>query len=192
MKNIWKILILLIVNVIVSVSATFAVLYYWENIRNAEKPYTLITSEDQQSTNSVEATLEIDFEIVATEVIPTDSSQDAEENPAVIPPIRDNLVKISQVFGTGDVNSEAIRIESNSDLVVVLENWTLEDSEGKIYTFPNIQLMKQWLFIELYSRSGHDSPYELYWGQAEPVWQSGETVVLKDADGNVQSTFRIP
>jgi hypothetical protein len=193
MKSFWKIVLLLIINIIVSVSATFAVLYYWENIRNADKPYTLITSNQAPAAPTVQPTLEIDFAIVEPSTEPAEIAQPTgQTDPAqAIPPVRDQLVKITQVIGTGDVNSETIRIVSNSDLVVNLENWLLEDADGNAFKFPNIQLLKQDFFIELYSRNGHNTPFELYWGKVDPVWQSGETVVLKDADGNIQSTYRV-
>ncbi len=70
MKTFWKILILLLVNLIVSVTATFAVLYYWENIRNAEKPYTLITVNDSASPVVSSPTIEIDYNILMTPTSP--------------------------------------------------------------------------------------------------------------------------
>ena len=203
MKTFWKILILLLVNVIVSVTATFAVLYYWENIRNAEKPYTLITVNDSASPVVSSPTIEIDYNILMTPTPPiqvnnpinssatSQVTADVTSQPT-IPPVRDLLVSISDVIGTGDINSEAVYIKSNADTAVQLENWTLEDADGNVYTFPNIQIIRKGIIVLLYSRSGHNSPFELYWGLTEGAWQSGETVVLKDPDGNIQATYRIP
>jgi len=203
MKTFWKILILLLVNVIVSVTATFAVLYYWENIRNAEKPYTLITVNDSASPVVSSPTIEIDYNILMTPTppIPVNNSTNSSVTSQVtadvtsqptIPPVRDLLVSISDVIGTGDINSEAVYIKSNADTAVQLENWTLEDADGNVYTFPNIQIIRKGIIVPLYSRSGHNTPFELYWGLTEAAWQSGETVVLKDPDGNIQATYRIP
>ena len=203
MKTFWKILILLLVNLIVSVTATFAVLYYWENIRNAEKPYTLITVNDSASPVVSSPTIEIDYNILMTPTSPIqvnnpiNSSATSQvtadvTNQPTIPPVRDLLVSISDVIGTGDINSEAVYIKSNADTAVQLENWTLEDADGNVYTFPNIQIIRKGIIVPLYSRSGHNTPFELYWGLTEAAWQSGETVVLKDPDGNIQATYRIP
>ncbi|HOG22099.1 MAG TPA: lamin tail domain-containing protein [Flexilinea sp.] len=203
MKTFWKILILLLVNLIVSVTATFAVLYYWENIRNAEKPYTLITVNDSASPVVSSPTIEIDYNILMTPTSPiqvnnpinssatSQVTADVTSQPT-IPPVRDLLVSISDVIGTGDINSEAVYIKSNADTAVQLENWTLEDADGNVYTFPNIQIIRKGIIVPLYSRSGHNTPFELYWGLTEAAWQSGETVVLKDPDGNIQATYRIP
>jgi len=203
MKTFWEILILLLVNLIVSVTATFAVLYYWENIRNAEKPYTLITVNDSASPVVSSPTIEIDYNILMTPTSPiqvnnpinssatSQVTADVTSQPT-IPPVRDLLVSISDVIGTGDINSEAVYIKSNADTAVQLENWTLEDADGNVYTFPNIQIIRKGIIVPLYSRSGHNTPFELYWGLTEAAWQSGETVVLKDPDGNIQATYRIP
>lgn len=205
MNSFGKILLLLLINILVSVSATLAVLYYWENIHNAEKPYTLITSEEIEKTEQKASSPEIDYAIVSTSTSPlttltveiTDSIEQSdisstEESIDEIAPVRGSLVFIPQAIGIGDVNLEAVRIESNTDDAVSLADWTLEDSEGNIFSFPNIQMIRKGFFLEVYSRSGHDTPYELYWGRSVAVWQSGETIELKDAKGQLQSTYRIP
>ncbi len=70
MNSFGKILLLLLINILVSVSATLAVLYYWENIHNAEKPYTLITSEEIEKTEQKASSPEIDYAIVSTSTSP--------------------------------------------------------------------------------------------------------------------------
>ena len=203
MSSFWKILILLVINILVSVFSTLAVLYYWENIRNAEKPYTLVVPEETEI--SLESTQIVDYGILAvtdtpvsdpgeTQPVSTDEETDQTTSTPgfVLPPVRGAAVTISQVIGVGDTNTEAVQILSTSDTAVSLANWTLEDADGNVFTFPDIQLIRRDIFIEVYSRSGHNTPFELYWGQSEPVWKSGETTVIKDADGNIQATYRIP
>lgn len=203
MNSFGKILLLLLINILVSVSATLAVLYYWENIHNAEKPYTLITSEEIEKTEQKTASPEIDYAIIPTlqpttlTVDITDSIEKTDNPPAEesldeVAPVRGSLVFIPQAIGIGDVSLEAVRVESNTDDAVSLAGWTLEDSEGNIFSFPNIQMIRKGFFLEVYSRSGHDTPYELYWGRSVAVWQSGETVELKDAKGQLQAAYRIP
>ena len=43
MSNFWKIILLILLNVIVSASVTYGVLYYWENIRKKEEPIQIVT-----------------------------------------------------------------------------------------------------------------------------------------------------
>lgn len=185
MKLNWKtIAALLILNIMVSAGATFGMLYYWENIRNAQKPYELVVN-NITPTPVAAPTLEIDYQILPTET--PAAVQDAEASV-----VRDAIVKITEVIGAGDKNTEMVRIESNSDTAVQLENWVLEDADGNQYTFPNIQIIRKGTFLPLYTRSGHNTPFELFWGNSQAVWQSGETVVLKDSEGNLQSAYRIP
>ena len=88
--------------------------------------------------------------------------------------------------------SEALRIVNNSDAVVSMEGWTLEDANGNVLTFPNIQLLRKGIFVEVYSRTGHTTAYEIYWNRNEAVWQSGETAVIRDMFGQIQATYRVP
>ncbi len=206
MSSFGKFILLLLVNILVSVLATLAVLYYWENIRNAEKPYILATLAEPGNSETLQeaaGTPEIDYGILATsspaasqagtQAIETKTENEITATPpGVLPPVRGSLVTISQAIGIGDVNAEAIQITSTSDTAVSLNGWTMEDADGNVFTFPDIQLIRRDIFIEVYSRSGHNTPFELYWGQATPVWQAGETIVIRDAGGNAQATYRIP
>ena len=195
MGNFWKILRLILLNIIVSASVTYGVLYYWENIRTPKTEYQLVnvgneniqwlevsqteiaeTAIAQQKTASA-------MEVATIAAIPT-------EEPT--PVIRGAKVEISLIRNPGILESEALRIVNNTDDVVSLENWRLEDANGNELTFPNIQLLRKGVFVEVYSRAGHTTPYEVYWNCNEPVWQSGETAVLKDMFGQLQATYRVP
>ena len=54
MKSAAKILILIVINIIVSVLATLATLYWWENIRQQEIPFSV---NDLLSTGGIAATI---------------------------------------------------------------------------------------------------------------------------------------
>ena len=66
------------------------------------------------------------------------------------------------------------------------------DANGNVLKFPNIQLLRKGIFVEVYSRSGHSTPFEIYWDRQEAVWQSGETAVIRDHFGQIQATYRVP
>ena len=105
--------------------------------------------------------------------------------------IRGAKVEIAIIRNPGVFESEALRIVSNSDEVVSLDGWTLEDANGNILKFPNIQLLRKGIFVEVYSRSGHSTAYEIYWDRQAAVWQSGETAVLREHLGQIQATYRV-
>ena len=201
MKSFWKILLLILLNVIVSASVTYGVLYYWENIRAPKNEYQLVTistglpSGDFVLTEAVPQDIQTTEEPVQTEdfvVNETETADTGEDLPEPTPVIRGAKVEISMIRNPGILSSEALRVVSNSDEIVSLEGWRLEDANGNVFTFPNIQLLRKGVFVEVYSRSGHTTPYELFWNQSEAVWQSGETAVLKDMFGQIQATYRIP
>ena len=198
MRNFWKILLLILLNVIVSASVTYGVLYYWDNIRNKDKPIQLVTissdpiepGPDDQT--GISASLTEDPSREAAD--PDGSEMPGADGPAAepTPVIRGAKVEIAIIRNPGVFESEALRIVSNSDEVVSLDNWTLEDANGNVLKFPNIQLLRKGIFVEVYSRSGHSTPFEIYWDRQEAVWQSGETAVIRDHFGQIQATYRVP
>lgn len=191
---------MILLNVAVSASVTYGVLYYWENVRNAEKPYQLVINDSYP-------TAEVPIESTAVPSEKTDVPDDeqpgidqpsesipAEEEPTSepTPVIRGAKVEITIIRNPGSLSGEALRIVSNADEVVSLDGWTLEDANGNVLKFPNIQLLRKGIFVEVYSRSGHSTPYEIFWDREEAVWQSGETAVIRDMFGQIQATYRVP
>jgi hypothetical protein len=74
---------------------------------------------------------------------------------------------------------------------VDITGWTLTDSEGNEFIFPE-QLLFSNASVTIYTRVGQDTPVVLFWGQNEPVWgEPGDVVTLADADGVVQSVLRL-
>ena len=195
MSNFWKILLLILLNVVVSASVTYGVLYYWENYRAPKNEYQLVNVSGGDASltstpwDNAELNIQTTEEMVQAEGDPVEIMEETQEP---TPVIRGAKVEISMIRTPGVLSSEALRIVSNSDEIVSLENWRLEDANGNVLTFPNIQLLRKGVFVEVYSRSGHTTPYEIFWNQTEAVWQSGETAVLKDMLGQIQATYRIP
>lgn len=108
-----------------------------------------------------------------------------------LPPTAVNAqVTITQVLNPNDVTAEGVEIRNNGD-VVDLTGWTISDGQGNTYTFGQKRVFTNGL-ITLYSGVGQETPIAVYWGRTTPVWQPGMVVTLTDADGVVQSTFRVP
>lgn len=196
MSTFWKIFLLILLNVIVSASVTYGVLYYWENVRTPNIQYQLVTVNADPTEPVGQEGLSAD--ISEADAIPDEPSVSAEEPTPQLetveptPVIRGAKVEITLIRNPGNFSSEALRIVNNTDEVISLEGWRLEDANGHVLTFPNIQLLRKGVFVEVYSRSGHTTPYEIYWNCDEAVWQSGETAVLKDIFGQIQATYRVP
>lgn len=193
----WKIILLLIINIIVSVGATLATLHFWDKYHGGERSIQLIRTEPTAAIiAAVPETAEPVDELLPTDGPDTEVTEETEAEGSVpvdpTPVIRGANVTIPIIRTPGNLETEAVRIMNNSDTVVNLEAWTLEDANGNVFRFPSIQLLRNGIFIELYTRSGHNTAYELYWNQNTAVWQSGETAVIKDQLGQVQATYRVP
>lgn len=102
------------------------------------------------------------------------------------------IVEISEVIGVGSLAEEAVTIVNSGDRSVALVNWEMEDEDGIVYTFGQVTLFGEGASILLHTETGQDSATNLYWGLEQPVWESGETVTLRDSEGTVRITFTIP
>jgi hypothetical protein len=96
------------------------------------------------------------------------------------------------VVGVGQLTEEAVSISNLGSRPAALLNWRLIDAEGHIYTFGQVTLFGDGAAIVVHTESGQDGPSDLFWGQEQPVWQSGETVTLQDGEGTTQATYPIP
>ena len=94
-----------------------------------------------------------------------------------------------RIQNAGDLAAESVQVVNDSNGAVDLQGWTLSSDGGPLYTFGSVLLFPgSWIW--LHTGSGQDNSINRYWGQAETVWQSGSTVVLRDASGELiaQST----
>lgn len=111
---------------------------------------------------------------------------------ATIPPTAENAqVEIMQVRDPGNITAEGVEIRNNGP-VIDLSGWTLTDSSGNVYTFPNERRLFQGGLLTVYSRVGDDTAIALFWDRTEPVWSSGTIVTLIDSNNRAQSVFEIP
>ena len=101
-------------------------------------------------------------------------------------------VEITAVRNAGNVDREVIEIVNNGSSEVNLAGWQVRDQSGNSYTFGYITLYGEGAGILLFSGSGLDGTTNFNWGQAEAVWEPGETVQLFDTDDNVITEFIVP
>jgi len=100
-------------------------------------------------------------------------------------------IKIVTVIGAGVLDDERVVVRYDGDGELALQNWQLEDETGQIYLFPQFSLFKGGA-ISVYTRSGVDTVVELFWGLDKSVWESGEVILLRDSQGSIQATARVP
>jgi hypothetical protein len=108
-----------------------------------------------------------------------------------LPPTAANaVVRIVEVLNDGDITAESIAIR-NTGQTVSIGGWTLSDDDDNTYTFAEQSLFQNGQ-ITLFTRVGTNSPIVLYWGRDQAVFESGDTITLRDANGGVQATYRVP
>jgi len=111
-----------------------------------------------------------------------------------IPVYAKGNVVIDSVIGAGDLDSESVRLKYSGKGELSLVGWRLEDDRGNVFIFP--QAPQLTLFadgaVNIYTKSGVNTVVELYWGLDKPVWASGSTVILRDAQGNVHARYQVP
>lgn len=135
--------------------------------------------------------------LAATES-PTRTSLPAE--PTAVPPsptrtppqaTGEAAVVIDSVVGAGDLDAERVWLKRVGAGELSLAGWQLLEEGGQAFTFPQLILYEGGA-VFLYTRAGQQTVVELFWGLDSPVWRSGETVILKDAQGEVRATYQVP
>ncbi len=154
----------ILLNILISALTTLAVLWGWDQL---------------QSTRSVRSN-------------PSETSNLPSAVSEPLPPTDEPVIKIDNVFGAGNGNLEAVRIMRVSRTPIWLTGWQLKDENGNTFTFPELGLLQEGAFVEVYTRTGHNTPFELYWNLEKAVWSSGETARVVDRDGNLRAEFKIP
>jgi LysM repeat protein len=99
-------------------------------------------------------------------------------------------VVINAIDAPGNLELEAVRL-LNAGGEVSMAGWTMEDGQGKVFTFPDFTFYSTGA-IDIHTRAGTNTTIDLYWGLEEAVWTAGKTITLRDAEGVLQSTFTIP
>ena len=111
-----------------------------------------------------------------------------------IPKFPKGSVVIESVIGAGDLETERIFLRHRGQGELSLVGWRIEDDKGNVFIFP--QFPQLTLYgggaVYVYSKSGANTVIDLFWGLDKPIWYSGATVTLKDAQGNVRATYKIP
>lgn len=109
-------------------------------------------------------------------------------------PLAQGSLLIESVIGAGDLDSEHVMLKYTGAGQVSLVGWRIEDGRGNVFIFP--QSPQLILFsggaVSVYTRPGSNSVIELYWGMDKALWSSGGTVTLRDAQGHIQATYKIP
>jgi hypothetical protein len=110
---------------------------------------------------------------------------------ATFDPNIDIPVEIVSVIGAGTLNAEWVVVRNAGTEPLSLANWQLKDSDGNLFTFPNLTLNSNGA-VQIHTSAGTNTVIDLYWGKTDPVWQSSEEAQLLDPSGNVRAVYKVP
>src|SRR5512138_1104693 len=110
---------------------------------------------------------------------------------ATLNPQVDIPVEIISVIGAGTLNAEWVVVSYKGKDSINLANWELRDSDRNIFVFPQLVLHTNGA-VQVHTASGTNTVIDLYWGESEPVWQSGEEAQLYDSSGNLRAKYKVP
>lgn len=176
MGNRTRALLFVIINIIVSVSATLTVLYLWERAH----PRPEIIFSDTPGMTSNDSMDQIDLVEQSSEIETT------------IPFINEDLtINIRTIVGAGDLDVEYVEIVNQGQNPADLTGWQLINESGREFTFPVLILNSNGA-IKVLSKAGTNTVIELYWQSDSPIWQPGETARLLKADGELVTSYTIP
>lgn len=149
----------------------------------------------QQATEAVALTPTATFSPTGTPptatFTPSTSPTPSQTPSATLPPTATNAqVRINGVLSAGVITSEEISI-LNDGALIDLNGWTLRVNDTEVFTFPEQRLFQGGV-VRVFTRIGDNTPVALYWDRDQAVLATGAVVTLIDADGRVQSTFRVP
>jgi hypothetical protein len=110
---------------------------------------------------------------------------------ATLDPEIDIPVEIVSVIGAGTLNAEWVVVTYKGEDQINLANWELRDEDRNVFVFPQLILHPEGA-VQIHTASGTNTVIDLYWGESEPVWQSGENARLFDPAGNQRDEYQVP
>ena len=100
-------------------------------------------------------------------------------------------VGIVSVIGAGTLNAEWVVVSYEGEGQINLANWELRDDDRNVFVFPQLILHTNGA-VQVHTASGTNTVIDLYWGQGDPVWESGEEAQLYDPSGNLRAKYKVP
>jgi competence protein ComEC len=119
------------------------------------------------------------------------AAQPASAGTAVDTAAAGGAAQIVSVIGAGTLSVEAVVVRYNGQGQLDLTGWHLKDEAGSSYTFPPFKLFNNGA-VQVHTAAGTNTAIDLYWGQHQAVWQSGQAVLLTSPDGEVQDSYPVP
>ena len=119
------------------------------------------------------------------------TNQNASAPQPTLDPQADIPVEIVSIIGGGTLSTEWVVVTYTGEDQINLARWELRDEDKNVFVFPQLILHPNGA-VQVHTASGTNTVIDLYWGESEPVWQSGEEAQLVDPSGNVRAKYKVP
>jgi len=176
MRKRTSIFLYILLNIFISAATVLVVLWVWESAHPTPQGETgtafLVDEANSKATEVPTALLE------ETEAILAFVSEDVQ-------------AVIHAIVGPGNLDVEYAEIHNQSPGPVDMTGWQLTDQDGQVFVFPAL-ILNEGGAVQVRSKKGNNTVIELYWQSEIPIWQSGETAILLNADGDTIATYSIP
>jgi hypothetical protein len=113
------------------------------------------------------------------------------EGPTTPESVPEGVVQIVSVIGAGNLEVEGVVVKYTGVGELDLTGWHLKDAAGHAFTFPPFKLFKDGA-VQVHTGGGTNTAIDLFWGQRQAAWQSGQEVLLTMPEGDVQDSYPVP
>lgn len=105
--------------------------------------------------------------------------------------VPEGIVQIVSVIGAGNLAAEAVIVKYTGEGELDLTGWNLKDAAAHSFAFPPFKLFKDGA-VQVHTAAGTNTAIDLFWGQRQAVWESGQAVLLTTPEGEVQDSYPVP
>lgn len=193
----------LLLNVIVSAVTTLIVLTIWDSTRKpdlAADPAlsgvqaTLNPALSQPASGSPATITPAPSGPTETALAALRETAAAPKVTATLPPAGTPVIEISNVVGAGDLENEVVQLKRLGEGNLSMAGWKLVGEHNNTYIFPaqpELILYKEGA-VQVFTKAGSDSVFQVFWNRDKAAWQPGETLKLLDREGTERATYIVP
>lgn len=107
--------------------------------------------------------------------------------------IIDNVNYKAEGNGRINLNGEWVKIRNASDRDIEMTGWKLSDTSNHVFCFPNGFTLKAGQSVVIYTGSGDNTNFVLYWKRNSPVWNDDvDCAYMIDSQGNEVHSYCWP
>jgi LysM repeat protein len=152
----------------------------------------IMAANELDDPNTIFVGQELIISLAETAVVAAEPEIPPTQTPIPTLQVGTSIFEITAVNNPGDVATEQVVIANVGPQAVDLSNWSISDDLGDTYTFPYLLLFGGGAAVTLNSTAGPDAGLIFYWDREVPAWESGNVLILRNAEGEIAAEFTVP